>query len=324
MNALFVNIKVDREERPDIDAIYQQALSLLGEQGGWPLTMFCTPDGEPFWGGTYFPHPARYGRPSFVDVLKGVAEAFRERKDAIEKNRSGLLAAMRERAQSIAVEVPPGISALPRTLLDQVSARLAQEVDPVWGGIGQAPKFPNTYIFERLWRSWLAGGRSDAKLFDAVTVTLDRMAHGGIYDHLGGGFARYSTDAHWLVPHFEKMLYDNAQMIDLLTLVWQETACSTPSASPKPAIGSCAMVAANGAFAATYDADSEHEEGKFYVWTASEIDAVLGDDAAFFRAAYDVTDEGNWEHGHSILNRNRRPALLAEADEARLAALRPG
>jgi uncharacterized protein YyaL (SSP411 family) len=324
MNALFVNIKVDREERPDIDAIYQQALGLLGEQGGWPLTMFCTPDGEPFWGGTYFPYPARYGRPSFVDVLKGVAGAFRERKDAIEKNRSGLLSAMRERAQSIAVEVPPGASALPRALLDQVSARLVQEVDPVWGGIGQAPKFPNTYIFERLWRTWLAGGRSDAKLFDAVTVTLDRMGQGGIYDHLGGGFARYSTDAHWLVPHFEKMLYDNAQMIDLLALVWQET--KSPLYAQRIA-ETCdwalsEMVAANGAFAATYDADSEHEEGKFYVWRAAEIDAVLGEDAAFFRAAYDVTDEGNWEHGLSILNRNRRPALLAEADEGRLAALR--
>jgi len=324
MNALFINIKVDREERPDIDAIYQQALGLLGEQGGWPLTMFCTSDGEPFWGGTYFPFPARYGRPSFVDVLKGVAGAFRDRREAVEKNRSGLLAAMRERARSVAAEVPPGSTALPRALLDQVATRLVQAVDPVWGGVGQAPKFPNTHVFERLWRSWLAGGRADATLFDAVTTTLDRMCQGGIYDHLGGGFARYSTDAQWLVPHFEKMLYDNAQMIDLLVLVWQGT--KSPLYAQRIA-ETCdwtlrEMVAANGAFAATYDADSEHVEGKFYVWTAAEIDAVLGADAAFFRAAYDVTDAGNWEHGNSILQRNHRPALLGEADVARLADLR--
>lgn len=324
MNALFVNIKVDREERPDIDAIYQQALGLLGEQGGWPLTMFCTSDGEPFWGGTYFPYPARYGRPSFVDVLKGVAGAFRDRKEAVEKNRVALLAALRERARSAVVSVPPGAPALPRALLERVSTRLAQEVDPIWGGIGQAPKFPNAYVFERLWRSWLAGGRADAKLLDAVTVTLDRMCQGGIYDHLGGGFARYSTDAEWLAPHFEKMLYDNAQMIDLLALVWQET--KSPLYAQRIA-ETCdwtlrEMVAANGAFAATYDADSEHEEGKFYVWKAAEIDAVLGADAAFFRAAYEVTDEGNWEHGNSILHRNRGPASLGDADEARLGTLR--
>src|SRR5262245_31746511 len=220
MNELFVNIKVDREERPDIDAIYQQALALLGQHGGWPLTMFCTADGEPFWGGTYFPQPAKYGRPAFTDILRSVAIAWREKKDAIEQNRTALLAALRERARGRAAA---GSVALPPSLFAQVSTRLAQEVDKVWGGVGQAPKFPNTPLFERLWRGWLAGGRQEPALFDAVTVTLDRMCQGGIYDHLGGGFARYATDNEWLIPHFEKMLYDNAQLIDLLTLVWQET-----------------------------------------------------------------------------------------------------
>jgi uncharacterized protein YyaL (SSP411 family) len=325
MNELFVNIKVDREERPDIDAIYQQALALLGEHGGWPLTMFCTPDGEPFWGGTYFPQPAKYGRPAFTDILRSVAAAWREKKDAIEQNRKALLEALHERARSRAVEAVPGTVALPPALFGQVASRLAQEVDMAWGGFGQAPKFPSTYVFERLWRSWLAGGRREARLFDAVTVTLDRMCQGGIYDHLGGGFARYSTDAEWLIPHFEKMLYDNAQLLDLLTLVWQET--RSPLYRMRIA-ETCdwvlrEMIAANGAFAATYDADSEGEEGKFYVWRAEEIDAVLGaEDGAFFRGIYDVQDGGNWEHGNNILHRNRRPALLSEAEEARLAALR--
>jgi len=325
MNELFINIKVDREERPDIDGIYQQALALLGEHGGWPLTMFCTPDGEPFWGGTYFPQPANYGRPAFTDILRSVANAYREKKDAIEQNRTALLKALRERAQSRTADVPAGTAALPLPLLAQVATRLAREVDLVWGGFGQAPKFPNTYVFERLWRSWLAGDRHEAGLFDAVTVTLDRMCQGGIYDHLGGGFARYATDSEWLIPHFEKMLYDNAQLVDLLVLVWQETRSPLYHAR---IVETCdwvlrEMVAANGAFAATYDADSEGEEGKFYVWRAAEIDAVLGaGDGVFFRRVYDVSDEGNWEHGNNILHRNRKPALLSDADEARLSALR--
>ncbi|HKU96037.1 MAG TPA: thioredoxin domain-containing protein [Vineibacter sp.] len=325
MNALFINIKVDREERPDIDAIYQQALALLGEHGGWPLTMFCTPDGEPFWGGTYFPQPAQYGRPAFIDILRSVAGAYRDKKDAIEQNRTALLTGLRERARSRAADVPPGTVALPLSLFSQIAAQLARAVDPVWGGVGQAPKFPNTPVFERLWRSWLAGGRSEPGLFDAVTVTLDRMCQGGIYDHLGGGFARYATDTEWKIPHFEKMLYDNAQLIDLLVLIWQET--KSPLYRTR-IIETCdwvlrEMIAANGAFAATYDADSEGEEGKFYVWRAAEIDAVLGaDDGAFFRRVYDASDDGNWEHGNSILHRNRKPALLSDADEARLADMR--
>jgi uncharacterized protein YyaL (SSP411 family) len=323
MNELFVNIKVDREERPDVDAIYMQALHIMGEQGGWPLTMFCTPKGEPFWGGTYFPYPARYGRPSFIDVLKGVAQTFRERPQDIETNRAGLLNALSDRARNKAIEWQGGAPLLPLSLLDQVANRIVQECDMVWGGFGQAPKFPSPYVFELLWRGWLRD-RANTRLRDAVTVTLDRMAQGGIYDHLGGGFARYATDNEWLIPHFEKMLYDNAQLVDLLCVVWQET--KSPLYAARIA-ETCAwalreMVAEGGGFAATYDADSEGVEGKFYVWDAGEIDDVLGpDDGPFFRAAYDVTAEGNWEH-HNILHRNRSPALLGEADERRLGALR--
>jgi uncharacterized protein YyaL (SSP411 family) len=320
MNELFINIKVDREERPDVDAIYMQALQALGEHGGWPLTMFCTPSGEPFWGGTYFPYPARYGRPSFLDVLHGVAQAWRDKPQDIETNRAGLLQALRRKAVSKALGIPSDGPLLPMGLLDEIAQRLAQECDPVWGGFGQAPKFPSPYLFENIWRGWLRD-REKQRLFDAVAVTLDRMCQGGIYDHLGGGFARYATDAEWLVPHFEKMLYDNAQLIDLLVLVWQETK------SPLYAVRiaeTCdwtlrEMTAESGGFAASYDADSEGVEGKFYVWDEVEIDAVLGsDESAFFKKAYDVTPAGNWEH-HTILHRNRAPALLSEAEEQRLA-----
>ncbi|MBV8188474.1 MAG: thioredoxin domain-containing protein, partial [Alphaproteobacteria bacterium] len=322
MNALFVNIKVDREERPDVDAIYMQALQALGEHGGWPLTMFCTPSGEPFWGGTYFPYPARYGRPSFLDVLRGVAQAWRDKPQDIETNRAGLLQALQRHAVNKALEIPHDGPLLPMGLLDEIAKRLAQESDPVWGGFGQAPKFPSPYLFENIWRGWLRD-RQAARLSEAVTVTLDRMCQGGIYDHLGGGFARYSTDGEWLVPHFEKMLYDNAQLIDLLVLVWQQT--KNPLYAARIA-ETCdwalrEMVAESGGFAASYDADSEGVEGKFYVWDAAEIDAVLGpDDAAFFKKAYDVTPAGNWEH-RTILHRNRAPALLGAAEEERLAAL---
>ena len=327
MNELFVNIKVDREERPDVDAIYMQALHILGEPGGWPLTMFCTPDGEPFWGGTYFPYPARYGRPSFVDVLRGVAQAFRDKPQEVETNRAGLLKALREKAANKAIEIKGEGPLVPLALLDQIAARLAKECDPVWGGFGQAPKFPSPYLFETIWRAGLRD-RTNARLSDAVTVTLDRMCQGGIYDHLAGGFARYATDAEWLIPHFEKMLYDNAQLVDLLTLVWQGT--KSPLYAMRIA-ETCdwvlrEMVAGNeeggGGFAATYDADSEGVEGKFYVWDEAEIDALLGaDDAAFFKQVYDVTAQGNWEH-HTILHRNRAPALLGEDEERRLAGLR--
>jgi uncharacterized protein YyaL (SSP411 family) len=323
MNDLFVNIKVDREERPDVDAIYMQALQVLGEPGGWPLTMFCTPAGEPFWGGTYFPYPARYGRPSFLDVLRGVAEAWRDKPQDVETNRAGLLQALQQKAKNKAVERKDDGPLIPIGLLDQIASRLAQECDPVWGGLGQAPKFPSPYLFENLWRGWLRD-RTNTRLFEAVTVTLDRMCQGGIYDHLGGGFARYATDAEWLIPHFEKMLYDNAQLIDLLTLVWQET--KSPLYAARIA-ETCdwtlrEMVADSGGFAASYDADSEGIEGKFYVWSEAEIDAVLGlDDGAFFKRAYDVTAQGNWEH-HTILHRNRSPALMNDAEEERLEQLR--
>ena len=315
MNELFVNIKIDREERPDLDAIYQTALALMGEQGGWPLTMFLTPDGEPFWGGTYFPPESRYGRPAFRDVLRGIAEAYRTRPDDVKKNTETLIGALRNRVPAAAE------GTITIDLLDRIAERLMQEVDPVHGGVGGAPKFPQPGIFELIWRGYRRTKNPDMKR--AVTVTLDRMCQGGIYDHLGGGFARYSTDARWLVPHFEKMLYDNAEMIELLALVWQETKSPLYAARVAETVEwlKREMMAEGGCFAATLDADSEGEEGKFYVWSADEIDAALGENAAAFKDAYDVTPEGNWE-GHAILNRSKRMLLGNPEHEARLAAAR--
>ena len=320
MNELFVNIKVDREERPDLDTIYQTALALLGQPGGWPLTMFLTPAGEPFWGGTYFPPAARYGRPGFADVLKKLAAVYREQPQQVAQN----VTALREALGKLAA--PQGGDAIPLTAIAQAGEQLLPEVDPVHGGIGQAPKFPQTPVLELMWRGWK---RSNvAQLRDAVTLTLTRMSQGGIYDHVGGGFARYSVDAEWLVPHFEKMLYDNAQLIDLLTLVWQETKAPLFRARIEETVGWVLreMRAAPDAqgrrgFASSLDADSEHEEGKFYVWDEAEIDAALGADAPRFKSIYDVMPGGNWE-GRNILNRIAHPELRDGATEAALAANR--
>ena len=316
MNELFINIKVDREERPDLDQIYQNALQLLGEQGGWPLTMFLTPDGAPFWGGTYFPPTARFGRPGFRDLLNAVASAYHGDPEKVQKNVSAIADALKRMAE------PQGGGSLPPDLTRKAAERLVQEVDPHWGGIGGAPKFPQVPIFQLLWRAGKA--THNETLRNAVTLTLTRMAQGGIYDHLGGGFARYSVDAEWLVPHFEKMLYDNAALLELMTTVWQDTRAPLFESRIRETVGWVLreMVAEGGGFAASLDADSEGEEGKFYVWTEAEIDAALSAELArTFKPAYHVTAEGNWE-GKTILHRNRAPDLGDAESEAKLAEAR--
>ncbi|HVY59672.1 MAG TPA: thioredoxin domain-containing protein [Xanthobacteraceae bacterium] len=296
MNDLFVNIKVDREERPDIDQIYMSALHHLGEQGGWPLTMFLTPSGEPVWGGTYFPPTPRYGRPGFPDVLKEVSRLFREEPDRIDQNRSALMTRLAQKARPADVVVigPPE--------LDRLAGSIAGAFDSLNGGLRGAPKFPQCSMLEFLWR---AGLRSrDARFFEPVELTLRQICLGGIYDHLGGGFSRYSVDARWLVPHFEKMLYDNAQLLELLGLAYARTGDVLFHRRARETVGwlTREMTTEQGAFSASLDADSEGEEGKFYVWTLDEITEVLGpDDGSFFARHYGVTPEGNFE-GHTILN----------------------
>ena len=315
MNELFVNIKVDREERPDLDAIYQHALALMGEQGGWPLTMFLTSDGEPFWGGTYFPPEQRWGRPGFPQVLEAMSNAYAQKRDDVAKN----VGALREALQRLGR--PERGGAIGRELRDRAAERLLRETDQLHGGIGTAPKFPQTGVLELLWRAWKRTRQPPYR--DAVVKALDAMCQGGIYDHLGGGFARYSTDARWLVPHFEKMLYDNAELVALLTLVWQETKNPLYRDRVDETLGwvSREMVTAEGGFASSLDADSEHEEGKFYVWSEAEIDQVLGERATLFKRFYDVTPEGNWEE-KNILNRSKAPERADEQTERELASCR--
>ncbi|MEX2319223.1 MAG: thioredoxin domain-containing protein, partial [Bauldia sp.] len=313
MNRLFVNIKVDREERPDVDQIYMAALHSLGEQGGWPLTMFLTPDGAPVWGGTYFPPTARYGRPGFVDILNEVARLFREEPDKIAQNRAFVMERIAEKAGGAAV-------ALDAALLDTAADRLFQFMDTEHGGTRGAPKFPQASLLELFWRAGVRTG--DTRYRDIVLTTLRGLSNGGIHDHVGGGFARYSVDERWLVPHFEKMLYDTAQIVELLTYAWLAT--GEPLFRDRVAQTIDWLVREmrlpGGAFAASLDADSEGHEGKFYVWTRDDVIELLGaEEGAFFSAIYDIAEGGNFE-GKSIPNRLRHPERLSDGDERRLAA----
>jgi uncharacterized protein YyaL (SSP411 family) len=315
MNRLFVNIKVDREERPDIDQIYMNALHLLGEQGGWPMTMFLTPRGEPVWGGTYFPKESRFGRAAFVDVLNEVARLFRDEPAKIEQNRAALLARLADRAR------PEGKVTMGLKELDAAAQQVGNMFDVVHGGLRGAPKFPQPAILEMLWRAGLRSG--DARFFETVEHSLERMSEGGIYDHLGGGFSRYSVDEKWLVPHFEKMLYDNAQLLELFALAYQRSGKPLFAQRARETVGwlKREMTTKEGAFAASLDADSEGKEGKFYVWSKNEIIELVGPDAGeFFAHHYDVSDSGNFE-GHNILNR-LQSVERGPAEEARLKALR--
>ena len=322
MNELFINIKVDREERPDIDTIYQQSVALLGEQGGWPLTVFLTPEGEPFWGGTYFPPEARYGRPGFPQVLDGIASAYRDQRETIGKNVANLKEGLKKLSESQR-GVLPGVESN-----ELIAKQLTRQFDPFHGGLGSAPKFPQCSILKLIWSEALRNDLEPCR--HAMLFSLTQMSQGGIYDHLGGGYARYSVDDRWLVPHFEKMLYDNAQLLDCLTLTWQDTGEPLFEQRARETVGWLLreMMAEEspggppcGAFASTLDADSEGEEGKFYVWTEAEIDALLQERAPMFKAAYDVHTHGNWE-GKTILNRSRHLELGDAAQEAELAACR--
>jgi len=307
------------------------ALHALGEQGGWPLTMFLTPEGDPFWGGTYFPPEPRWGRPSFRQVLNGVAEAFHAEADAIRHNVGAL-----RRTLAAASASQPGGRIEPGTL-DRAAGALLSLVDPVQGGMRGAPKFPNAPIFRFLWQNAFRTGWPHG--IEATRLMLERMSQGGIYDHLGGGYARYSTDAEWLVPHFEKMLYDNAQLLELLAFAHAEASDPLFAARAAETVGwmtrdmTAETVNDIAAFAASEDADSDGEEGRFYVWTDSEVDALLGADSPAFKAAYDVHPGGNWE-GNTILHRVTPPGengseeKLARCREilfaARAQRIRPG
>ncbi|MEO0619590.1 MAG: thioredoxin domain-containing protein [Pseudomonadota bacterium] len=319
MNQLFVNIKVDREERPDVDAIYMAALHTLGEQGGWPLTMFLTPDGRPFFGGTYFPDKERYGRPSFQRVLQEIARIFVEEPQKVSTN-AELITSQLGRASERTGEgdaAPISIAAL-----QQLASRIVDHIDAEHGGLQGAPKFPQFSLMWFLWRAGIAFDQPDAT--DAVLLTLERICNGGIFDHLGGGFARYAVDERWLVPHFEKMLYDNAQLVILLTEAWRERQDSLFAMRIAETLDWLAreMTLEGGGFASSLDADTEGEEGLFYVWSEEEIrDLLPARDADLFCEIYDVTPDGNWE-GKTILNRLSETRPLNADEKAQLAQMR--
>jgi uncharacterized protein YyaL (SSP411 family) len=297
------------------------ALQSFGERGGWPLTMFLTPQGEPFWGGTYFPKVEQYGRPAFVTVLNTVAQAFKTEPERIAYNTK----TVRENLGK-APDQEPG-AALSLEILNNLATQFVNFVDQTDGGLRGSPKFPNSPVFEFLWRAGTRLGKVPYR--DLVKLTLDRMSEGGIYDHLGGGYARYSTDERWLVPHFEKMLYDNAQILELLALCHHEFHDELFKTRASEVIGwlEREMIGPEGAFSASLDADSEGVEGKFYVWTWDQLVAVLGvADTTFLGKFYNASRIGNWaeeKHGLTVTILNRLEAKRpTEEEEARLAPLR--
>ena len=320
MNELFVNIKVDREERPDIDQLYMDSVTGLTGRGGWPLTVFCLPDGRPFYGGTYFPPEARHGLPAFRDVLTGVANAYRTQRDEVEEHAAQIVQALSGRPDGVAGNAPGAQCAANAAL------KLLQQADPRHGGFGGAPKFPTPPSLELL----LAAGdalpeRKAREALDHVVHTCTEMARGGIYDQLGGGFHRYSVDEHWGVPHFEKMLYDQGQLLRVYLEAWRRTgAASEELVWPIRETITCILrdlTGPEGGFYASQDADSEGEEGTFYVWTPGQLSAALGAArASEFAAAYGVTERGSFENGTSVLRdaaRRPRDELAAERETLR-------
>ena len=297
MNEHFVPIKVDREERPDVDSIYMQAVQAMTGHGGWPMTVFLDPDGVPFYGGTYFPPEPRHGMPSFPQVMNGVRAAWAERRDEI-----GSEAQRTIQALEAASQVRPSQEILSSRVLDEAEGGLIQQFDPINGGFGGAPKFPPASSLEFLMRRMTDPQRDTTKAGQMVERTLERMARGGMYDQVGGGFARYSVDTHWLIPHFEKMLYDNALLARAYLHGWQLTGNDYFRRICTEVLDWALreMRAPEGGFYSALDADSEGEEGKFYVWTSDEVRDLLGDDAEPLIPYWGLDAEPNFENANVL------------------------
>ena len=308
MNQLFINIKVDREERPDLDEIYMNAVQIMTRQGGWPMTVFLTPDLKPFYGGTYYPPTDRYGRPGFPKVMDAVAEAFSTQNTQVLQQAEQITAHLAQMSNV----VDPHHHELTEELMTNAFQNYRSQFDSHHGGFGNAPKFPPSMGLPFLLRYWHHSGNANA--LEMVELTLEKMARGGMYDQLGGGFHRYSTDAHWLVPHFEKMLYDNAQLVVAYFEAYQAT--------QKPFYRDIATEtldyvlremydAENGGFYSTQDADSEGVEGKFFVWEPNDVEDIIGEEnAEIFCEYYDITPQGNFE-GENILHVQAPPDIFA-------------
>jgi hypothetical protein len=293
MNQHFINIKVDREERPDVDGIYMDAVQAIAGSGGWPLNVFLTPDGRPFYGGTYFPPQRAFNRASWAEVLQAVADAYRDQKDSIESQAQTLTDHLKQ-SNAFGRIRDSGFD-LSKEGIAEAFRNIMKEADRLWGGFGKAPKFPQTFVITFLLRYAHLTGNEEAR--DQALLSLDRMLMGGIYDHVGGGFARYSTDTEWLVPHFEKMLYDNALLVSTLSEAYQLTDEERYRTTIAHTLGWAEreLMHPEGGFYSALDADSEGKEGKFYVWSYEEVAGLLGKDTDLFCAYYDISPRGNWE-----------------------------
>ena len=336
MNEHFVNVKVDREERPDVDAVYMSATTAMTGHGGWPMTVVLNPDGEPFFAGTYFPDQPRHGQPAFRQVLEALVLAWRERRDEVGRVAADVAGHLRGQ-QLVAGEEP-----IDEDVLAGAVQALAREYDAANGGFGTAPKFPPSMVLEFLLRhaarvSTLrqaqdgAGsttretGSTGSLALSMASATLHAMARGGMYDQLGGGFARYSVDAGWVVPHFEKMLYDNAQLLGVYTRWWRQTGDPLGERVARETADFLVyeLRTAEGGFASALDADTEGEEGRFYVWTPAQLVDVLGpEDGAWAAELFAVTDAGTFEHGSSTLQLRRDPDDPARWADVRSRLLR--
>lgn len=318
MNDHFVNIKIDREERPDLDHIYMDAVQAIAGNGGWPLNVFLTPDAKPFYGGTYFPPHKAYNRSSWTEVLFAIKQAWAERQNEIEAQADNLVEHLQQSGQLLQPQ-PVGfqnihpINPFTYKQCQTITQNCLKKADTVWGGFGKAPKFPQTFTIAYLLQ--YQHFFPEKSVLQQALLALDKMIQGGIYDHLGGGFARYSTDEEWLVPHFEKMLYDNALLINTLCDAWKITHDENYKYIVQQTINFLQkeMKTEEGGFYAAIDADSEGEEGKYYVWYKNEIDFILGDEASLFCDYFDVTEKGNWTEGGNT-GRNILRLLKTKAD----------
>ncbi|MFY0252794.1 thioredoxin domain-containing protein [Chitinophaga sp. 30R24] len=330
MNEHFINIKIDREERPDLDHIYMDALQAMTGAGGWPLNMFLTPDKKPFYGGTYFPPVKAHNRPSWTDVLLSLADAFKQKREDIETQADNLVQHIHQSGQfglqsGLKVDVPFE-ELFTKVQCDTICENILKQADTLWGGFGRAPKFPQTFTIGWLLRYHHAYRHPEA--LQQALLSLDKMLQGGLYDQLGGGFARYSTDERWLAPHFEKMLYDNALLIDVLCDAYQLTRNDIYVQTIRDTLSFITreMTAPGGGFYAALDADSEGVEGKFYTWSKAEIHHILGEQAKIFCEYYDVSEEGNWEEQNILWVQQPLQQFAAEKgyDPAILGAMLKG
>lgn len=308
MNEHFVNIKIDREERPDLDHIYMDAVQAMTGSGGWPLNVFLTPSGKPFYGGTYFPPQKAFNRPSWKEVLLGVKEAFNQRRNEIDAQAENLTEHLTQ-ANSFGISSPAALEFFTKEKIAEAFTNIMKNADRVWGGFGRAPKFPQSFVIQYLLRFHYVTESQEA--LQQALRSIDKMIDGGIYDQVGGGFARYSTDAEWLVPHFEKMLYDNALLISVISEAFQLTGNKRYKQVIEETIEFIQreLMHPEGGFYAALDADSEGEEGKFYVWKYEEVRGLLKDDGIIFSDFFDIKPGGNWE-GENILWRKKEEKIF--------------